>query len=375
MTDCLLTFAGSMPTMSGWKLWRLLWYVALLLSILLIALLYYTPSFRCLTKEFAEPIVNPGHHPVFVLIWFWPFNQTFELDLCGSLFNIHGCILTANRNFIEKADAILIHHRDIAWDASNLPWFPHPPHQKWIWMNSESPSNTAWIPGLNDLFNVSLGYRRDADISVPYGSLIPVHDGFEDFVDFLPSEKDKLVCWIVSNYKPEHRRVQYYEQLSKYVQIHVYGEFFERRVSEQEYKDIISSCKFYLSFENSAHKDYITEKLFNTLDLGAVPIVFGPSRKNYECFIPGDAFIHVDDFPSMRALAKHLFLLHRDQTLYLRYFRWRRHFRVKTAYFPVEHSCRSCEYIRQNRQYQVLTNLYQWYWDPSKEHDLPPSFY
>lgn len=375
MTACLFTFAGTMSTMFGCKMWRSLWYAALLLSALLIALLYYTPSFRCLTRELTEPITNPGLQPVLVLIWLWPFNQTFELDLCGSLFNIHGCVLTADRDFVEKADGVLIHHRDIAWDASNLPRVLRPPHQKWIWMNSESPSNTDRIPGLDDLFNVSLSYRKDADISVPYGSLVPVDDGFEDFVDILPSEKDKLVCWIVSNYKPEHRRVQYYKQLSKYVKVHVFGDFFEKHVSEQEYKDIISSCKFYLSFENSAHTDYITEKLFNALDLGAVPVVFGPSRKNYERFVPGDAFIHVDDFLSMRALAKHLFLLHRNQALYVRYFRWRRSFRVKTTYFPVENACRSCEYIRQNRQYQVLTNLYRWYWDSSQELDLLPSFY
>lgn len=376
MTACLFAFAGTMPTKSGCNLWRsAVWFAAFLASASLVGLLYYTPSFRCLTQELEEPIVNPAHRPVVVLIWLWPFNKTFDLDVCGSHFDVHSCVLTADRYYIDKADGILIHHRDIAWDASNLPQFLRPPHQKWIWMNSESPSNTAWIPGLDNLFNVSLSYRKDADVSVPYGSLVPVDRRFDDFLDVVPSEKDKLVCWIVSNYKPEHRRMQYYEQLRKYVRIHVYGDFFEKRVSEEEYKDIISSCKFYLSFENSVHKDYITEKLFNALDLGAVPVVFGPSRQNYERFVPGDAFIHVDDFPSMRALAKHLFLLHRNEALYLGYFRWRRRFRVKTSSFPVENVCQACEYIRRNRQYQVLTNLYRWYWGTNEGLDLPPSIY
>lgn len=356
--------------MSWCKSWRSACYAASLLSVFLTGLLYYASTFRCLTQE---AVLNSGHRPVLVLIWLWPFNRTFELNLCSSLFNIHSCVLTANRDFFHKADGVLIHHRDIAWDTSNLPRFLRPPHQKWIWMNSESPSNTAWIPGLDELFNVSLSYRKDADISVPYGALVPLQ--FEDFLDFIPSEKDKLVCWIVSNYKPEHRRMQYYEQLRKYVQIHVYGDLFEKHVSEEDYRAIVSSCKFYLSFENSVHTDYITEKLFNALDLGAVPIVFGPSRRNYERFVPGDAFIHVDDFPSIRALTKHLFLLHRNQALYLRYFRWRRRFQVKTSFFPVENACMACEYIRQNRQYQVLTNLYQWFWETSEGLDLPPSFY
>ncbi|TTQ55692.1 Alpha-(1,3)-fucosyltransferase 9 [Bagarius yarrelli] len=354
--------------MLRWRLWRLFWYVALLLSVLLIAMLCYTPSFHCLTQE---PLENPRHRPVVVLIWLWPFNKTFELDLCSSLFNIHDCILTADRDFTDKADAVLIHHRDIAWDKSNLPQGPRPPHQKWIWMNFESPSNTVQIPGLDNLFNVSLSYRTDADISVPYGALVQA----EDIEDFVPSKKDKLVCWIVSNYRLHHKRMQYYKELQKYVKVHVYGDLFERHVSKQEYKDIISSCKFYLSFENSVHKDYITEKLFNALDLGAVPIVFGPARKNYERFVPGDSFIHVDDFPSIRALAKHLFLLHHREALYLRYFRWRRHFHVMTTFFPGENACRACEYLQQNRQYQVLKDLYQWFWDTSEGLDLPLSFY
>ncbi|KAF7690913.1 hypothetical protein HF521_011210 [Silurus meridionalis] len=362
--------------MAGCKSWRCVWYALLLLFVIVIGLLCYTPSFRCLTQENEEATVrNPADHPVLLLIWLWPFNQTFDLECCNSRFNVPSCVLTDDRDSVGKADAVLIHHRDVAWDASNLPQVPRPLQQKWIWMNFESPSNTARIPGLNNMFNISLTYRKDADISVPYGSLVPVDRRFEAFVDFVPFEKDKLVCWIVSNYRPEHRRVQYYKQLRKYVQIHVYGDLFEKRVSDEEYKDIVSSCKFYLSFENSVHKDYITEKLFNALDLGAVPIVFGPSRRNYERFVPGDAFIHVDDFPSMKALAKHLFLLNHNEALYLRYFRWRRRFRVKMSTFPEENVCQACEYIQRNRQYQVLTNLYQWFWDTSEGLDMPPSFY
>lgn len=364
-----------MLSKSWCKSWRSVWFAALLLAAFLAGLLYYATSFGCLARELEAPVVNSVRRPVMVLIWLWPFNHTFDLNLCGSHFNIHGCVLTADRDFHDKADGVLIHHRDIAWDASNLPADPRPPHQKWIWMNSESPSNTARIPGLDGLFNVSLSYRKDADISVPYGALVPVEHQLEDFLYSVPSEKSKLACWIVSNYKPEHRRMQYYEQLRKYVQIHVYGDLFEKRVSEDEYRSIISSCKFYLSFENSVHKDYITEKLFNALELGAVPVVFGPSRQNYERSVPGDAFIHVDDFPSVRALAKHLMLLQRNKALYLRYFRWRRRFRVKTTAYPVENACLACEYVRRNRQYQVITNLYQWYWDTSEGLDLPPSFY
>lgn len=359
-----------MASASGHRFLRLLRYSILLVIALLTGSMYYTPSLRCLTQKLGP--MPPDPQQVLVLVWLWPFNKTFDLDLCRSQFNIEGCQLTVDQELYSKANAVLVHHRDIAWDLSNLPQSPRPPHQKWIWMNSESPSNTNRIPHLDKLFNLSLSYRTDADIRVPYGWVVPLEKKLDAFV---PPKKTKLVCWIVSNYRPEHKRVYYFRQLQKYTRVHVYGDYFNKHLSAEEYEKVVASCKFYLSFENSVHKDYITEKLFNALALGAVPVVFGTSRQNYERFVPSDAFIHVEDFSSVRALAKYLYLLHNDDVLYHRYFRWRRHFKAKTSSFPVEHACRSCEYIRQNREYQALTNLYEWFWDGSERSKMPFFFY
>ncbi|KAI4815354.1 hypothetical protein KUCAC02_005503 [Chaenocephalus aceratus] len=67
---------------------------------------------------------------------------------------------------------------------------------------------------------------------------------------------------------------------------------------------LVSRYQFYLALENSQHTDYITEKLWNAVRAGAVPVVLGPSRQNYERFLPPEAFIHVDDFPTVRGLAR-----------------------------------------------------------------------
>ncbi|XP_030645572.1 alpha-(1,3)-fucosyltransferase 9-like [Chanos chanos] len=306
--------------------------------------------------------LRPEPEDTMVLIWLWPFNTAFELDACQSLYNINGCYLTSDRQLYSKADAVLIHHRDIFWDLSNLPQLPRPPRQKWIWLNSESPSNSPLIPGLENLFNLSVTYRKDSDISVPYGSIIATDQTLEEFV---PPVKKRLVCWIVSNWNPVHRRVQLYEDLQQHIRINTFGDHFNRHVSKQGYKNIVSSCKFYLSFENSEYKDYITEKLYNVLQLGTVPVVSGPSRQNYENFVPKDAFIHVNDFKSMKDLANYLLFLDLNDDMYRKYFSWRRNFEAKLSYFPVEHACYACDYVRRNKQYQTLTNLYEWYWGKS----------
>ncbi|XP_041044280.1 4-galactosyl-N-acetylglucosaminide 3-alpha-L-fucosyltransferase 9-like [Carcharodon carcharias] len=293
-----------------------------------------------------------------VLIWLWPFSQTFELNSCESEYNIHNCRLTADRNLYNKSHAVLFHHRDISGDLSNLPTQPRPTFQKWVWMNLESPTHSPKKTGLDQLFNLTLTYRRDSDIEVPYGSLamnkVPL--AFE-----LPS-KSSLVCWVVSNWNTNHARVKYYNELYKYIEINTYGQAFGERLSDKNLIPTISNCKFYLSFENSIHDDYITEKLYNPLLAGTVPVVLGPSRNNYENYIPADSFIHVDDFHSVKELADYLHKLDVNKDLYMHYFKWRKYYTVRMAHFWDEHACNVCENIKRHQKYRSCSSLEKWFW-------------
>ncbi|KAK7124163.1 hypothetical protein R3I94_018507 [Phoxinus phoxinus] len=294
-----------------------------------------------------------------LLIWTFPFGQPFDLGLCNSMYDIHGCHLTADRRQFNRAHGVFFHHRDINGDLSNMPKLPRPPFQKWVWMNMESPSNSGQRSNLNNLFNLTSTYRQDSDIMVPYGR-ISVESGGKKH-DEIP-HKNKLVCWIVSNWNSNYERSKYYAELTEHISIETYGHHFNRRISDQDYSDVVSSCKFYLSFENSIHKDYITEKLYNPLSLGTVPVVLGPPRKNYEEFIPGSAFIHVHDFNSPKELAEHLKLLDQNDDLYRQYFTWREHLVASGCFFGLEHACRACDHIRRNKNYRVVNDLNSWYW-------------
>ncbi|XP_061552310.1 4-galactosyl-N-acetylglucosaminide 3-alpha-L-fucosyltransferase 9-like [Phycodurus eques] len=293
-----------------------------------------------------------------VLVWFWPFRRSEEPNVCASRFNIDGCFITTNRKCYKKSDAVIIHHAYIRSGSSSLPSRHRPSFQKWIWVNIESPTHSPQVAGIDNLFNLTLNYRRDADITVPYGSVVST-EGEDDFV---PPSKNKLLCWIVSNWRQNYTRVKYYNELQKHIEVHTYGRAFRKYLEKKDYFPTLASCKFYLAFENSIHKDYITEKFYNPLEVGTVPVVLGPSRQNYENFVQGDAFIHVDDFASPKELADYLMLLDKNEAMYRRYFEWRRHFKVKTPQFWPEHICLACDYLRRHREYKVVKNLYKWYW-------------
>ncbi|XP_062388886.1 4-galactosyl-N-acetylglucosaminide 3-alpha-L-fucosyltransferase 9 [Sardina pilchardus] len=299
-----------------------------------------------------------------LLIWFWPFKTKFDLNSCASKYQINGCHLTDDRNLYSIADGVLIHHRDIDDNMSNLPNLPRPSFQKWIWMLFESPQNSKRIAGLDNLFNVTMSYRRDADITVREQLQRKTKDTEEPTP--VKSKKTNTVCWIVSNWNKNHARVKYYNKLKEHIEVETFGSGVNRVLSNAEYTQTIESCKFYLSFENTLESsdhtaiDYMTEKLYSPLRWGTVPVVLGPPRESYERFIPRDAFIHVDDFNSPKELADYLRGV--NETEYHQFFNWRKQFRVTGVNFAQEHACRACQYIRERKSYQVFTNLNKWYW-------------
>ncbi|XP_005168265.1 alpha(1,3)fucosyltransferase gene 2 isoform X1 [Danio rerio] len=320
-------------------------------------------NYECIMKNASDnPLTTPAPNPakedqdIIVLIWMAPFGVRFDLKDCGSEYNIHGCQLTYDRSMIQQAHGVMFHHRDMSAD---FPQPPRPAFQKWIWWNMESPSHCNQNDFLNDRFNVTSSYNRNSDIPVPYGRLV---DATDEQKNFTIPKKDKLVCWIVSNFQEHHKRTHFYYEFAKHINVETYGGHFNNRINSEDYGNVVSSCKFYLSFENSIHRDYFTEKLFNPLALGTVPVVIGPPRYNYEEFIPRDAFIHVDDFPSPKELADHLISLDQNEEQYKQFFNWRKLYVSKSTSFGLEHSCKICDYLKRNKHYIAVTDLKGWFW-------------
>merc|ERR1712039_52115 len=80
---------------------------------------------------------------------------------------------------------------------------------------------------------------------------------------------------------------------------------------------VTAQYKFYAAFENSRCRGYVTEKFFRGLLVGMVPVALGGmGRKDYEAIVSGDAFLHIDDFESVEALAKKLIEIDKNDAEY-----------------------------------------------------------
>ena len=85
---------------------------------------------------------------------------------------------------------------------------------------------------------------------------------------------------------------------------------------------ITRGYKFNLVVENALVDDYVTEKFYEGLKGDALMVYLG--APNIHQYAPADqAFVNVGDWADAEEVGRLLIQLHRNQTLYNEYFRWR----------------------------------------------------
>ncbi|KAG8547153.1 hypothetical protein GDO81_028976 [Engystomops pustulosus] len=338
-------------------------HLQVLLSFTLFAMLYRRKSLLSTNAESQENAwisrVLPKE-PIVILLWTFPFGVYFPLNNCPLQFDGSDCFYTAERNLYSSAHAVVLHHRDVCATKTQLPQMPRPSNQRWVWFNQESPSHCQNLALMNNLINLTMSYRVDSDIFAPYGWI----EKHNRTMNFIIPKKTKLAAWAISNWHPDARRVKYHGELKKHLQVDIYG-YGNRNLPRNKQLETFSAYKFYLSFENSIHVDYITEKLWdNAISSGCVPVVMGPPRENYERFIPRDAFIHVDDFSSPQELASYLLSLDKDEEKYKQYFNWRSEYYVPPQDNPwTVPYCRVCKALKEAPPYRTIASIEKWFKD------------
>ncbi|GAB6029232.1 hypothetical protein CHUAL_005000 [Chamberlinius hualienensis] len=287
--------------------------------------------------------------------------QSFVENRCP----VDTCEVTADRNEADVADAILFNdHFTLGHQHGEK---PRPWWQIWILYLLECPYHTHDVPHQN-VINWTATYRHDSDIVTPYEKFVPYDKSKRIRLTPLKNyaeNKTKKVAWFVSNCGAQNGRNAYAAQLGKHIEVDVYGTCGKLQCPRNDQKKCFSMLntdyKFYLSFENSNCKDYITEKFFvNGLGNDVLPIVLGAPKEDYERVAPVNSFIHVEDFQSPKHLAEYLHMLDKNDTLYNEYFRWKGTGEFINTYFW----CRVCALLHDQYPVKNYQDINKW-WDGS----------
>ncbi|XP_063380712.1 glycoprotein 3-alpha-L-fucosyltransferase A [Cydia fagiglandana] len=234
------------------------------------------------------------------------------------------CTLSADARDAASADAILFKDHHTPFNVKR------PLNQIWILYYLECPYHTASLrPGSTGVFNWTATYRRDSDIVTPYERWV-YHDPriTENKMERnYAANKTKKVAWFVSNCHARNRRLQYARLLAKHIAVDIYGACGSQHCPRADpycLEMLDRDYKFYLAFENSNCRDYITEKLFvNGLQHDVLPIVMGARPAEYAAAAPHNSYVHVEEFASPQELAAYLDRLDKDDALYNSYFKWK----------------------------------------------------
>ena len=231
-------------------------------------------------------------------------------------------------------------------------------------------ADISFIP--KGFFNWTLTFKRTSDFPLPYGHFFPLQlPAASTSNDTNYAEgKDKLVAWAVSNCGPQPRGI-YVKELLKHIQVDVYGKCGSvygqnNKCSRgsQECVELFKTYKFYLSFENAACTDYVTEKFWNTLDWRVVPVVL--AKDIYIPIAPPGSFISVQDFPSVKALALYLQYLDKNDTAYNQYFQWRRKFGSQRKHMP-QFACHICKALHEEHLQPKVYHELDSFWNRTSD--------
>ncbi|GFV00928.1 glycoprotein 3-alpha-L-fucosyltransferase A [Trichonephila clavipes] len=281
--------------------------------------------------------------------------SVFIRDQCP----VDSCHITTDKR--KEADLILFKDR-----------FAHPlqetrpPEQIWLLFLLECPLHTQSFTSAAGFFNWTASYRHDSDVVAPYEKWVPypnLNPRTEGPVRNYASGKSGKVAWFVSNCAARNRRLQYARELSKHITVDIIGKCggikkCPRSSSSRCFHMLNREYKFYLAFENSNCKDYITEKFFiNGLNHDVIPIVMGARPEDYARAAPPHSYIHVEDFEGPADLARYLHQLNTNDTLYNSYFMWKN----TGEFINTRFWCRLCALMHAPVVPKVYTDIETWW--------------
>lgn len=196
-------------------------------------------------------------------------------------------------------------------------------------VTSSAPLQANWIDGSSGL------------CSVFPTNWVPPPSFFLD-VEVVPLEekaKHVLVTSAISHSYTPLRQQLTHALMRRNVSFHRFGKQ-ERTISIHDYlqslygtasakdsgwraekENAIRWSKFHLALEHSSQNGYMSEKVWQCLRVGTVPIYYGAPEARF--FLPPRSTVFVNDYSSYDELIDYLLYLDRNDSAYLKYLQWR----------------------------------------------------
>ncbi|GFS04323.1 alpha-(1,3)-fucosyltransferase C-like [Elysia marginata] len=297
----------------------------------------------------------------------------YPVDQCP-----HRCRQVFN---LTEADFVVIYVFKITKDEI-VPRFERPPGQRWVMFDTEPPCrkrnhSMLDLPSLKGQFNWTLSYRLDADIPWLYGYLRFLKNPAPKDYDAIYQRKSVTAAWFVGHCSTGSRRDVYAQFMQEYggLDLHIYGAC-GNFTCQGECKNKTAGCNkarlkrgsddekclpllsekyfFYLAFENSLCRDYVTEKFFKIFkNVDTIPVLRGGA--DHKRLFPPNTYVDAADFATPADLAVHLKKLSQSNWRYTAMLREKDKYRFAPA---GKWFCKLCE-----KMHSAAASRVQWYSD------------
>jgi hypothetical protein len=234
------------------------------------------------------------------------------------------CTFTTDPRAADDADAIVFHLPSLESDLPKR----KAPGQLWVAWSLESRVN---CPRLDDRsfmapFDLTMTYERSSDVWYPYFDPTIAAELQRPVV---PRTANAPVVFLQANRFDLFDRVAFSGEVMTRVKVDSFGTIHRNQArtipgGRQSRVALYSRYKFTLAFENSLAPDYVTEKLYDPLVAGSVPVYRGAGEVAELAPAPG-CYIDASDFASGRELGAYLNHLNSRDDEYLAYHQWREH--------------------------------------------------
>lgn len=201
-------------------------------------------------------------------------------------------------------------------------------------------------------FDVTMTYQQSADVWCAYFSkdiLAEITQPSRPKTAAVP-----VACFLSNTSRASYDRQAYLNELMDHIAVDSYGSTLPNQVLAEDNGratklDVCANYAFTLAFENSCSQDYVSEKFFDALASGSVPVYLG--APNIDEYAPADkSYINALDFSGPKELAQFLNQLYQDTEAYEQYLAWkhqplRQAFLDKVKQQRLNGLCRLCIYL------------------------------